>query len=259
MATNDHSAPTDISTQIFVGKLDPAVNEAQLKEYFQQFGAISKVFIKRDQWTMKSRGFAFVVFEDSTAAAGALAHQGHEINGQEIGLRAAEDRRWSTGSSGGPKADPKRVWIGGLPAEATSDDLKNYFEQFGTVETVELKNDSSGASKGFAFITFGDDETAKAALNFTPHMLGDKEIEVKRPNPKPADKGMGKGAGKNSMGGGWGGMMNGGMGGMMNPMMMMMNMMSGMGGGGMKGGKGKGKGKGMGMGMGGMGNRWGPY
>lgn len=49
-----------------------------------------------------------------------------------------------------------------------SDDLKNYFEKYGTVVESEVKTDHhTGQSRGFAFVTFADPSSVDAVCCFS--------------------------------------------------------------------------------------------
>ena len=51
--------------KIFVGGIrDKPITEEDLKQYFSRFGEIKDCIIMTDKTTQKSRGFAFVVFDD---------------------------------------------------------------------------------------------------------------------------------------------------------------------------------------------------
>jgi len=45
-----------------------------------------------------------------------------------------------------------RYFIGGLPGDTKSADIKNYFSQFGEVTEVSLMKDKRGKPSGFCFI-----------------------------------------------------------------------------------------------------------
>lgn len=46
--------------KMFVGGLHHLINEAELKEYFNQYGEIEKVIIMKDKITNKSRGMSLI-------------------------------------------------------------------------------------------------------------------------------------------------------------------------------------------------------
>jgi len=66
------------------------------------------------------------------------------------------------------------IYIGNINYEATEEDLKNLFQQFGTVDSVKVIVDRyTNQSKGFGFIEMPNDsdaETALSALNNTEFM-----------------------------------------------------------------------------------------
>jgi RNA recognition motif-containing protein len=57
-----------------------------------------------------------------------------------------------------------RLYVGNLPYSATEDDLRELFEQHGTVQEVTLVNDrETGRPRGFGFVQM-DDDAATAAM-----------------------------------------------------------------------------------------------
>ncbi len=57
------------------------------------------------------------------------------------------------------------IYVGNLSFEASEDDLRKAFEEFGTVANVTiLKDKFSGKSRGFGFVEMPSDDEAKAAI-----------------------------------------------------------------------------------------------
>ncbi|XP_065067325.1 protein boule-like [Rhopilema esculentum] len=69
---------------------------------------------------------------------------------------------------------PNRVFVKGFPREASEDDLKIFFEEYGMVHESKIVKDKSGTSKGYAFITF-DSQTVAEKVK----LLGNVEYEGK--------------------------------------------------------------------------------
>jgi squid-like protein len=65
--------------KLFVGGLPQEANDADIKEYFGQYGEIENVNLKMDPQTGRSRGFAFIVFKDSPSLNAASAQEAHVI------------------------------------------------------------------------------------------------------------------------------------------------------------------------------------
>lgn len=62
--------------------------------------------------------------------------------------------------------DKKKLYVGNLPYEATSDTLVQAFSQFGEVVNATVIIDRmSNRSKGFGFVEFATEEAAQAAVD----------------------------------------------------------------------------------------------
>ena len=70
-----------------------------------------------------------------------------------------------------------KVYVGNLPFSIDQEGLKGLFADFGEMEEVVIISDRfSGRSKGFGFITFKDEESAKKAIS----EMNDKEVEGRK-------------------------------------------------------------------------------
>ncbi len=62
----------------------------------------------------------------------------------------------------------KRIYVGNLPFSATEDEVRDLFQDFGSVDSVKLITDrESGRPRGFGFVDMGDgaDEAIDALNN----------------------------------------------------------------------------------------------
>lgn len=58
------------------------------------------------------------------------------------------------------------IYVGNLNYSATEDDLKNLFQEYGTVSSVRVIFDRmTQRSKGFAFVDMPDDNEANSAID----------------------------------------------------------------------------------------------
>ena len=58
-----------------------------------------------------------------------------------------------------------KLFVGGLKWEATEDDLRELFAEAGEItDAVVLHDRDTGRSRGFGFVTYANDEQAKAAV-----------------------------------------------------------------------------------------------
>ncbi|HEY9152862.1 MAG TPA: RNA-binding protein [Anaerolineales bacterium] len=79
-----------------------------------------------------------------------------------------------------------RLYVGNLAKSTTEDELKNLFAQAGSVGAVDMVKDrDSGESKGFAFITMGEQTEADKAISmFNAYSLANRELKVNVAKPK---------------------------------------------------------------------------
>ncbi len=109
----------------------------------------------------------------------------------------------------------KRLFVGSLPYNTTEDDLRQLFEQAGTVEDATIINDrDTGRSKGFGFVQMANDEDAAKAIEmFNNYEMSGRQLKVNEARPREERGGGGGGYGGGGGGYGGGGDYGGGGGG----------------------------------------------
>lgn len=103
-------------------------------------------------------------------------------NGGGAGGATGEHR----GTAGIPgKDDDKKLFVGGLSRQTTDRELKEYFGQFGEIESVTVKIDQfTGQSRGFAFIVFNNPKTIDKLLAAGDHYIQKRKVDPKRVSKK---------------------------------------------------------------------------
>ena len=78
------------------------------------------------------------------------------------------------------------IYVGNLDFKVNENDLKEIFEEYGTVSTSKIIIDKfSGRSKGFGFITMEDQEEANKAMEeLNGATLENREMVVNEAKPK---------------------------------------------------------------------------
>jgi RNA recognition motif-containing protein len=88
--------------KIFVGALPHNIEERELSEQFEKFGAVASCKVITDKFTGRNKGFAFVEMENDTEANNAISGlNGMEINGKKIAVTVAEERKPREGGNRG--------------------------------------------------------------------------------------------------------------------------------------------------------------
>jgi RNA recognition motif-containing protein len=109
-----------------------------------------------------------------------------------------------------------KLYVGNLPFQTTSDELKEHFSQAGTVESASVVEDRmTGRSRGFGFVEMATAEDAAAAIEqLNGKDFGGRNLTVNEARPRTDRPGGGYGGGGNrGGGGGYGGGGGGGYGG----------------------------------------------
>ena len=91
----------------------------------------------------------------------------------------------------------KKLYVGNLTYAMGEADVKQLFEQFGTVDSVAVIIDrDSGRSKGFGFVEMGSEEEAEAAIAALHGQDHDgRDLTVNEAKPR-VDRGGGGGGGR---------------------------------------------------------------
>lgn len=83
----------------------------------------------------------------------------------------------------------RKLFVGGLSWETTQENLQRYFQRYGEViDCVVMKNNDSGRSRGFGFVTYGDSQNVGVVLQNGPHNLDGRTIDPKPCNPRTLAK-----------------------------------------------------------------------
>jgi RNA recognition motif-containing protein len=87
---------------IFCGSLPFSLEEAELKELFEEYGEVTSARIITDKFSGRSKGFGFVEMPDDEAAQKAISelHEA-EVDGRSIVVNKAEERKERPRGGGG--------------------------------------------------------------------------------------------------------------------------------------------------------------
>ena len=97
------------------------------------------------------------------------------------------------------------IYVGNLPFNLGEEDLKEIFEEYGTVgETKIISDKFSGRSKGFGFVEMENDEEANNAIKELNNAeVSGRNIKVNESKPRETSGGGRSGGGDRRGGGGY--------------------------------------------------------
>ena len=170
-----------MSRKIFVGGLSRSTTEATLKNTFQRFGVIQNIKIVTEPNSRRSKGFAFITYQDEMAAQVAMSQMsGCQIEGRVIKVNHAYERSDSEENFNGAyddsqraffgdeREDPtdnrrgggrrrnqqrsrhgghkkvsvdERIYVGGMDWNTSEDTVREAFEEFGDIDEVRIVYD----------------------------------------------------------------------------------------------------------------------
>jgi len=99
-----------------------------------------------------------------------------------------------------------KLYVGNLPFQTTSDELRDHFAQAGNVESASVVEDRmTGRSRGFGFVEMATPEEAAVAIEqLNGKEFAGRNLTVNEARPR-TDRGPGGGYGGGNRGGGYGG------------------------------------------------------
>lgn len=143
---------------IWVGGLDPELNEQKLYDYFVRIGPVASVRVCVDSATQKSLGYGYVNFQDPADAEKALDQAGSKLGSRF--LRIAKIQRDPSKRRSGVN----NILVKKLPKSVDTFALKEMFGKFGRLTAIGLACDEKGESRGYARISFEREESAVDAV-----------------------------------------------------------------------------------------------
>uniref|UniRef100_A0A8C9PK72 RRM domain-containing protein n=1 Tax=Spermophilus dauricus TaxID=99837 RepID=A0A8C9PK72_SPEDA len=163
--------------KMFIGGLSRDTSKRALIEYLSQFGEIIDFMIKTDPGTGLSRGFGFVLFQDSATVEKVLQVKEHLLDGKKIELKRAKAME--------PPSPPKKVFVGGLNPRIPEEKIREYFGTFGEIVNIELPMcPRKNRRRAFGFITYTNEIPVRKLLETRFHLIGTSRCEVKMALPR---------------------------------------------------------------------------
>jgi len=175
-------------TNVYIKNLAEEVSDDQLRVMFEEYGKIVSAKVMSDE-EGKSKGFAFVSFEDHECAQRAC----EELNTKDIGGKPIYVGRAQKKAERQAELKEKferiklermnryqgvNLYVKNLDDNIDDERLRKEFSQFGTITSAKVMGEP-GRSKGFGFVCFSSPEEAtKAVTEMNGRILVSKPLYV---------------------------------------------------------------------------------
>ena len=164
--------------EIFVGGIPLSIDQDELYEYFQNFGVVTDCYIQRHKKSRLSRGYGFITFMYPEDAMACIEYNNHSINGRNISCNYGKSKAEAINDVFIKQRN--KLFIGGVGADISEEQLYNCFSKFGKIEKIYLIYDKvTGFSKGFGFLEYEDETSAKRVASAHYIILNGCKIEIK--------------------------------------------------------------------------------
>ncbi|XP_029083504.1 heterogeneous nuclear ribonucleoprotein A1-like [Monodon monoceros] len=133
----------------------------------------------RDPNTKCSRGFRFVTYATVEEVDAVMNARPHKVDGSVVEPKRAISREDS--QRPGAHLTVKKIFVGGIKEDTEEHHLRDYFEQHGKIEVIEIMTDQgSGIKRGFAFVIFDDHDSVDKIVIQKYHNVNGHNCEVRK-------------------------------------------------------------------------------
>ncbi|KAL2484279.1 UBP1-associated protein 2C-like [Forsythia ovata] len=154
-----------VQRKLFVRGLGWETTTEKLRQVFSAYGELDEAntIVITDKASGKSKGYGFVTFKHIDAAILSLKEPNKKIDGRITVTQLAATG--NSGNSNSADVSMRKIYVGNVPFEISSERLLGLFSMYGEIEEGPLGFDKqTGKAKGFAFFVYKTEEGAKASL-----------------------------------------------------------------------------------------------
>ncbi|KAK9479447.1 hypothetical protein V1514DRAFT_278425 [Lipomyces japonicus] len=177
----------DSKTALWMGELEPWIDENFIRQVWSNFGEAVNVKMIRDKFSGTNAGYCFVDFSSPAAAAKALTLNGTIIPNTQRAFKL----NWASGGGFSDRRDDRTpefsIFVGDLGPETSEYVLLNLFQgRYPSCKSAKIMTDPvSGMSRGYGFVRFSDEgEMQRALTEMQGFYCGNRPMRISTATPK---------------------------------------------------------------------------
>jgi len=181
-------------TDLVVLNMPYDVNEEKMREYFERYGELSFIQLKKKS-DGTSRGYGFVRYIEMDDQRKCLDEMPHRMDDRILEVKIPQSKAAGFEDvvqfTSGAQRLSRRIHVSNVTARITRKDLQEYFEKFGPVTDVFMpKETETRKNPMFAFVTFDNENDARTLVESSkPHMVHGDTLNVAFASPIVKDSG----------------------------------------------------------------------
>jgi RNA recognition motif-containing protein len=147
---------------LFLGGLKPNLTKQDLLTHFSKYGELVDISIKVDPRTGCNKGFAFILYKDSSVIKRVLAEP-QILDGRSVECKISFGGRHNQQDR--YEASKCKLFVSNLHISITNQDLFEHFKRYGELRhAYVIFHPSTGVSRGFGYIHYQKKESVEKAL-----------------------------------------------------------------------------------------------
>jgi len=190
------------SRRLYVGNIPTGITETEIQDFFNTAMTTAKAVPRAGNPVIAvqinvEKSYTFLEMRAPDEASAGMSFDGIMLHGHALKVRRPKDYipapaiDMTNGKPSLPAGaivatnvpdSPYKIFVGGLPANLSEEQVKKLLETFGSLKAFNLVKDiGTGLSKGFAFCEYLDESvTDRACTGLNAMKLGDKQLLVQR-------------------------------------------------------------------------------
>jgi len=153
---------------VFAAQIHPKNEEREIFDFFSDVGKVVDIQLIRDTRTYKSKGLAYIEFEDRRSVPHALALSGRNLNGYPVLVQMTQsDRSYASQENNVnvPVEKPKILHVRNLHKKLHEEDIQPIFSAFGEIRSIEIVEKTDANECFIEFIRGVEATQAMVQLN----------------------------------------------------------------------------------------------